>query len=400
MQSSDSLLDKLPLELLQLIITSCHHPRDVIALASTSSKYNRIVLQLLYENEVRQESWDIVFWAAEHGNTETLKHWAAVRSPEDTIRADFNIFHGLPGALRGYTKVQSLTSPPLHRACFYTPLHVAAMRSQADAVGFLLDNGAEIDAPGYSRDWNGLSLFRDFRDRARPQVDGCAMLLPLHLAITYGHTEIAKLLLSRGADIAVRPMSPGQSLDITALHLAAGHGLLPIVRILGERPDVDVNRPDIDGQPPLLYAAQNKKGHASMAVLKELGANLDAVLSLRDMPVQQSLLVTLIRGSKWEAAAKLIELGASVQVEDGQRPLMEECERAQMGVVHPEVPDLVAWENLIQQLRRALSEDGDIGSPNDPLARSTTNKASGFIKSIFRPLSIRSSLKRNPVGTR
>lgn len=75
-----------------------------------------------------------------------------------------------------------------------TPLHIIAVWGDIDAARILLDEGAEIDAPGE----------HDFT--------------PLHEAISQGHVDLVKLLITRGASLTQK-----NEWDMDARELAAIH---------------------------------------------------------------------------------------------------------------------------------------------------------------------------------
>lgn len=87
----------------------------------------------------------------------------------------------------------------------FTPLHLAAFFGRPDAVRFLLDRGAEVDAPG----------------------TGWMTGTPLHSAVSSRQPEAAALLLGAGADPDAR-----QSGGWTPLHAAARNGDLASVEAL------------------------------------------------------------------------------------------------------------------------------------------------------------------------
>ncbi|CAL4926677.1 unnamed protein product [Urochloa decumbens] len=85
-----------------------------------------------------------------------------------------------------------------------TALHAAALDGKLDTVRYLLDNGADPnkkDEPGE---------------------------VPLHCAAKYGHDEVTKLLLSRGASVDVAYFHG------TPLHIAAVYGKANVMKILLE----------------------------------------------------------------------------------------------------------------------------------------------------------------------
>ncbi|EER93669.1 hypothetical protein BDA96_01G143800 [Sorghum bicolor] len=86
-----------------------------------------------------------------------------------------------------------------------TALHAAALDGKLDTVRYLLDNGADPnkkDEPGE---------------------------VPLHCAAKYGHDEVAKLLLSRGANVDMAYFHG------TPLHIAAVHGKADFMKVLLEQ---------------------------------------------------------------------------------------------------------------------------------------------------------------------
>jgi len=70
-----------------------------------------------------------------------------------------------------------------------TPLHCASRLRKPEAVGLLLDAGADI---------NGLNQDEE---------------TPLHVACTRGYTAIVRLLLDRGADVNIRDALEETALD-------------------------------------------------------------------------------------------------------------------------------------------------------------------------------------------
>jgi hypothetical protein len=350
MEGGISSLGALPFELLRLIVLSCENLRDVAALSASNHRYHDIVGRLLYEMQVDSQNWHVVFWAAKNGRVGTLRRWTSVRKPLGANPAGLDVY-----MFRQTGNASPFIHGPLHGTVqrqyshLWGPIHQAAMHGHKDAVEYLLDNGADIDAPSVCASTAGLGIFKDARDRSNYWAPECVTLSPLHLSIITGQIEVARFLLDRNADLNVMRLHISQPSGITALHLAAAYGLLPIVRMIGQRPGVNLDALDMDGQSPMLYAAQNEVGHASFEVLKALGANLDAVVhDRRGSP--HSLLVDMIRGIKWRAAVKLIDLGASLAVEEGQPTLLQECEKAQMSVIHPDIPDMEAWGDLVTRL--------------------------------------------------
>lgn len=118
----------------------------------------------------------------------------------------------------------------------WTPLHLACFLGQAEAVGLLLDHGADVGA--FSTD----TTMRN---------------TPLHAAIAgkRDHALIGRLL-ERGAD--VNAVGGGGA---TPLHLAAARGDVPLIDLLlargAERTETD------DGQTPLDLATE--RGHPAAA---------------------------------------------------------------------------------------------------------------------------------------
>jgi ankyrin repeat protein len=89
---------------------------------------------------------------------------------------------------------------------------------------------------------------------------------PLHFAASYGHTEVARLLLEAGADAAAAAGPDAD--DNSALHLAAINGFADIVQLLLQQPNmVDAAwQPNLKGMQPLALAV--KEGHEQVGTLE------------------------------------------------------------------------------------------------------------------------------------
>jgi ankyrin repeat protein len=94
---------------------------------------------------------------------------------------------------------------------------------------------------------------------------------PLHLSAYFGHTRIAEMLLSRGADVTARSRNATGN---TALHAAlAGNHKLVAGLLLGH--GADVNAADAAGWRPLHLAAANNNIDAINALITQ-GADVHA----------------------------------------------------------------------------------------------------------------------------
>jgi ankyrin repeat protein len=96
---------------------------------------------------------------------------------------------------------------------------------------------------------------------------------PLHLAAFFGHQELARLFLDRGADVNARSKNTTFAPDNTPLHAAAANRQVDVAALLLER-GADVNAKDGHGFTPLALAA-NSKSDLLMLMLLERGARSD-----------------------------------------------------------------------------------------------------------------------------
>jgi ankyrin repeat protein len=95
----------------------------------------------------------------------------------------------------------------------------------------------------------------------------------LHLAAFFGHRDLARLLLDRGADVNARSRSDRFARQNTPLHAAAANSQAEVAALLVER-GADVNARDGSGFTPLALAA-NSRNDLLMILLLEKGARAD-----------------------------------------------------------------------------------------------------------------------------
>jgi len=108
---------------------------------------------------------------------------------------------------------------------------------------------------------------------------------PLHLAAFFGHAELAKGLLNRGANLEARSTNAMQN---TPLHAAAAGASVPLVSLLLEH-GADANAQQKGGWTALHAAAQS--GHLEMAgVLLQHGADRAARAENNQTPLDMALL--------------------------------------------------------------------------------------------------------------
>lgn len=87
----------------------------------------------------------------------------------------------------------------------YQPLGLASFFGHLELVRWLLEKGAEVNSPSKNP----------------------ARVMPLHSAVAGRHLQIARLLLEHGADVNARQIE-----DFSPLHAAAQNGQVEMVRLL------------------------------------------------------------------------------------------------------------------------------------------------------------------------
>ncbi|KAK0652512.1 ankyrin repeat-containing domain protein [Cercophora newfieldiana] len=125
----------------------------------------------------------------------------------------------------------------------FTPLHVAAIRGDADSAKVLIRYGAELEA---------LSTFRN---------------TPLYYACAYGHYQVASLLLQAGANVHARDLVDRQPIHAAAAHDSSLPGASTDLVSLLLQYDADVNSEVPDVGNPLQYAVFSGSTDTAKALL-------------------------------------------------------------------------------------------------------------------------------------
>src|SRR6266851_812859 len=181
-----------------------------------------------------------------------------------------------------------------------TPLHYAAFCGLHDIVKFLIiEHSQDVNARGF-----GLSE------------------TPMGAASRVGHSEVARVLLERGADTETRDDN-----NWSPLERASGYGHVEVVQVLLEH-GADVNARDVNNDTPL-YWASNDGQAAAARVLLEHNADPNAKCDNNETPLH--------RAQNEGVARVLLEYGADTNARDrnNSTPLHEALDygRAEVGQV-------------------------------------------------------------------
>ncbi|KAI0459281.1 ankyrin [Xylaria acuta] len=220
---------------------------------------------------------------------------------------------------------------------FWAALHLAAANGQDEAVCFLIDKGANIDAPSKKFcECQQVKVYVTYDEDSH-----LPLWSPLHMAICRGHLQTARLLLNRGASIFVEidglegleSKSDSVSADTsaaaadpttrprnqnrcTALHAACFHGEYSLVKTLiedGYQSQLEVE--DILGQTPLAYAFCAHQYGAIIPYLQNKGCDINIKVGnptegVFSCPVTP--LMMACQTCQYQDAIRLVELGADV----------------------------------------------------------------------------------------
>ncbi|MBQ7607277.1 MAG: ankyrin repeat domain-containing protein, partial [Desulfovibrionaceae bacterium] len=162
----------------------------------------------------------------------------------------------------------------------HTPLHWAAGNGHTEVAKLLIDKGADLNA----KDKGGI--------------------MPLHWAAAYGRTEVAKLLIDKGRDVNAKSVN-----NETPLHWAAAYGRTEVAKLLIDK-GADLNAKDVNNETPLHWAAGN--GHTEVAkLLIDKGADINAKSMVNETPLD-----TAKKAEKTEIISLLVKFTHSFAKND------------------------------------------------------------------------------------
>jgi ankyrin repeat protein len=271
-------LASLPVELLTLIIQDTDRTAQA-SLSLVNRSFHALAAPILYRGEPHA-----VLFGARDGNIDTVKKAVS-------LGADINV--------RGPTGVLAIAKsacPPFDRKnlsslTWSSALHFAAKNGDYDMSRWLLDHGADIDAPSWclckcETYPKGPIDEREPEMRLNPHPYFRRRWTPLHTAICHRRVSIIRLLISRGASMTVdtwrpklkRVASPrGQRQNATALHWSAAMGLKSVVKDLIVSGKLDVNSVAMDNETPLHYACLASPDPSMVSLLLELGTDASII---------------------------------------------------------------------------------------------------------------------------
>ncbi|KAK0717932.1 ankyrin repeat-containing domain protein [Lasiosphaeria miniovina] len=307
---------RLPPEIV-LLILELLDPKDQLALDRTSRFFYFIVNPTIYTTNVRLERATCVFWGAENGQLGTLKHALAAgadlnasgpidrKAAAESATTNANGDGGTNGDATENADDDEASSDSRIQP-WGTALHLAAKGGHREVVEWLLDNGADMNAPSFR-----LCECQSLKGARHPsrRLTEWPRWRALHTAMCFQERLVAELLIFRGANLDL-DVTAGH--NHTALHSAAANGLIPVIKLLALDPNFVIEERDATENTALHYVAE-LWGARDCAEIRDtvtkllaLGADLEAHNESGHTP----LLNACYRGN-YAAALRLISVGAN-----------------------------------------------------------------------------------------
>uniref|UniRef100_A0A669PWR0 Poly [ADP-ribose] polymerase n=1 Tax=Phasianus colchicus TaxID=9054 RepID=A0A669PWR0_PHACC len=267
------------------------------------------------------------FTAAQIGN-EAVQQILSESTPVRTSDVDYRL---LEASKAGDLETVKQLCSPQNVNCrdlegrHSTPLHFAAGYNRVSVVEYLLHHGADVHA----KDKGDFAVFKSslsvISGDLKLDWNNMSGLVPLHNACSYGHYEVAELLVRHGASVNVADLW-----KFTPLHEAAAKGKYEICKLLLKH-GADPTKKNRDGNTPLDLV---KEGDTDIQdLLRGDAALLDAAkkgclarvqklctqenINCRDTQGRNSTPLHLAAGyNNLEVAEYLLEHGADVNAQD------------------------------------------------------------------------------------
>lgn len=154
--------------------------------------------------------------------------------------------------------------------CDISPLSCAAKHGHTEIAKFLVEKGADVKGQGYDFPLhfaaeNGHVVTVEYLIMAGANVNASNIkgMSAIHYAAGNGHTKVVVSLINAGADVNIR-----RNGNYTALHYAASCGCTEMVRALINA-GADVNAEITGGNTALICAARGKHFEAAEILLEE-----------------------------------------------------------------------------------------------------------------------------------
>lgn len=337
---------KLPTEMWMVVVDHLKHPWDVAALAQTCRRLHAVVNPLLYEHAA-EHGYDLraLVWAIRFRLLRTLSHALAAGADPNKVWRYFE-----PGAAQSAPSfgecIGNVSGAAqsdynlVYPRPYCSPLHLAASLGDTEAMGMLLDHGAEPYA-GSSRVCRCYDI-QQYADSGHTssfinQSPRNPRWTPAHVSICTGNIRAFELLSSRGAGVEMQSIDPDPAAPycgLTALHAASMSGQAEMLEwLLNSNHEYDVDALDFSGKTPLVYAYYARHWDCvTLLVRNGADINRDHRITLMqerqgydpiyiveddiDILSQGTLLEDSMIPARFEDALRLIDLGADPVITD------------------------------------------------------------------------------------